>query len=75
MSRTAVGLGSGLKGDTTCDNTLLDTQRKEDGEAIVTAVLFGDVYEELFNEQFPQTGVTDITSNNITSEAMPLCRI
>lgn len=52
----------GLESDTVGGyNALLDKQRKEDGEAIVTTVLFDDGYE-LLHDRIPLTGIADITT-------------
>lgn len=42
-------------------NALLDKQRKEEGEAIVTTFLFDDDYE-LLHDRIPLTGIADITT-------------
>ena len=52
----------GLESDTVGGyNALLDKQRKEAGEAIVTTVLFDDGYE-LLHDRIPLTGIADITT-------------
>ena len=52
----------GLESDTVGGyNALLDKQRKEDGEAIVTTVLFDDGYE-LLHDRIPLTDIADITT-------------
>lgn len=52
----------GLESDTVGGyNALLDKQRKEDGEAVVTTVLFDDGYE-LLHDRIPLTGIADITT-------------